>query len=387
VDIPEEPLTTKDGAMRYVHAQKIPIAGGEGAPRYLLGIATDITSLKQAQDERRLFFTHALDLLCIADLDGQFLQINPAFETTLGYPMAELLHRPFIDFVHPDDVEATQAATARLAEGRDVVAFENRYVCKDGSYRWLLWSATADPVARRIYAAARDVTERRELERQVIQIGTAEQERIAHDLHDGLGQTLTGLALKAQMAFYDLTDVGKPEAAARALAIVDLANQASAQSRALARGLDPVMLEEGLPAALQDLAQATSELFAVPCTFETDRFDTRIDKFDSNHLYRIAQEAVNNAARHARPSTISVALTSRGGQLSLTVSDDGRGFDGSAGRTEGMGLRNMRYRARMIGAVVSILANAKGGTTVICTLQRTPADGHRAPAGREGEPP
>ncbi|HEX5043163.1 MAG TPA: response regulator [Candidatus Polarisedimenticolaceae bacterium] len=116
---------------------------------------------KRAEEELDTFFTMSLDMLCIAGVDGYFKRVNPSWERTLGFDGEELLSRPYLDFVHPDDREETVRRAAGLAQGQNVVSFENRYACKDGSYRWLYWNAAADPTAQRVYAIARDVTERR----------------------------------------------------------------------------------------------------------------------------------------------------------------------------------------------------------------------------------
>jgi PAS domain S-box-containing protein len=122
---------------------------------------------RQVERERERFFTLALDLLCIAGFDGYFKRLSPVWERTLGFTLGELLERPFIEFVHPDDREATGREAARLAQGLDVVSFENRYRCRDGAYRWLLWSATADTGEGLIYATARDITDRRKADEEI----------------------------------------------------------------------------------------------------------------------------------------------------------------------------------------------------------------------------
>jgi PAS domain S-box-containing protein len=127
------------------------------------------TVSKQMQEafeaERASFFTMSLDLLVIAGLDGYFKLVNPAWETTLGFTPEEMVSRPFSEFIHPDDIEPTNARYAsQVEEGKDVIEFENRYRCKDGSYRWLLWNARTAPDQQLIYAIARDVTERKRAE-------------------------------------------------------------------------------------------------------------------------------------------------------------------------------------------------------------------------------
>ncbi len=368
LDIPEEPIQTRNRGLRFLHTKKIPIFNASGEPMYLLGISEDITERKHLEDERKAFFSQSLDLLCIADFEGHFIQLNPAFERALGYTLDELMSRPYFAFVHEEDIDRTAEVARQLTLGQELVSFENRYICKDGTYRYFLWTATADVSTRRIYAAARDMTERYMLEQQIVQISTREQERIAHDLHDGLGQILTGLAYKSKLLEGNIKD-GTAPPAGLAQEIVRLANQASQQARAIARGLDPVVLDEGLALALQDLAYTTSDIMGINCVFMSDQPAEAVDKFTAIHLYRIAQEAVNNAVKHGKSRTVTVALTSHSNQVILMIADDGVGMNSSSEPRRGMGIHNMMYRARIIRGSLAITPNANGGTTVTCSIQ------------------
>lgn len=123
------------------------------------------------------FFEASLDMLCFLDFNGYFRRLNPAWEHTLGYTRAELMSRPFIEFVHPDDRERTLAQNRRVRTGGRAVGFENRYVCKDGSFRWFLWNAVPDADGQVIYSVARDITARKaaeeERDRLVVQLQAA----------------------------------------------------------------------------------------------------------------------------------------------------------------------------------------------------------------------
>jgi two-component system sensor histidine kinase/response regulator len=119
---------------------------------------------RSAQEELDRFFMLSLDMLCIAGYDGYFKRVNPAWQRVLGYTEAELLSRPYREFVHPDDRGATDAQSTRLGAGQEVVYFENRYLHKDGTWRWLLWTSTPFPAQQVVYAAARDITERKAAE-------------------------------------------------------------------------------------------------------------------------------------------------------------------------------------------------------------------------------
>jgi PAS domain S-box-containing protein len=129
---------------------------------HCVGVCTDITEQKQAEEERDRFFTLSLDLLCVVAPNGHFVRLNPAFETVLGYTRAELMASPMLDFVHPDDREATNARIAQLNAGGNNLHFENRYRCRDGSYRWFAWTSTIFQGFR--YGAAHDITPLKEAE-------------------------------------------------------------------------------------------------------------------------------------------------------------------------------------------------------------------------------
>ncbi|HEU4679414.1 MAG TPA: PAS domain S-box protein, partial [Terrimicrobiaceae bacterium] len=212
----------------------------------------------------------------------------------------------------------------------------------------------------------RDITERRRLEQEVLEIIGAEQRRIGQDLHDGLCQHLAGIEFRASV----LTDklAGNPNAQRELAKIGELIREGARQARMLSRGLSPVSLEaEGLMSALKELAASAIHLFGKKCRFECPRPVAIADHVVATHLYRIAQEAVNNAARHGQPKTIVVALRRSAGGIKLTITDDGIGFSDSV-RSEGMGLHIMRYRAQLIGATLAIRPAKGGGTCVTCLL-------------------
>jgi PAS domain S-box-containing protein len=146
----------------------------------LVAISWRIYSLRQrAQKELDRFFVLTRDMVCIADFNGHFTRVNPAWEKTLGYTEEELISRPFLDFVHPEDQERTALESAKLATGGETLFFENRYRCKDGSYRWLSWCARSLLRERTIFASARDLTERRHIDEQILKLNDDLKERAA----------------------------------------------------------------------------------------------------------------------------------------------------------------------------------------------------------------
>ncbi|HEY9881315.1 MAG TPA: PAS domain S-box protein [Leptolyngbyaceae cyanobacterium] len=164
----EERLSQPDGPHTY-SSIKFPLYDANQVLFAIGGISTDISDRKRAEEERDHFFSLSIDMLCIAGTDGYFKQLNPAWERTLGYSREELMAQPFINFVHPLDRERTLAEAADHAVGSPAPIFENRYRCKDGSYKWLEWASVANPDKDLLYAAARDVTARKQTEQQLAQ--------------------------------------------------------------------------------------------------------------------------------------------------------------------------------------------------------------------------
>ena len=157
-------LRRADGAIRWVRGRSFPIRGADGQVHQVAGISEDITERKTAEETLQQFFSLSMDLLCIANFEGYFLQLSRGWSEALGWSLDELKSRPFIEFVHSDDFAATAAEAKKLVEGALTINFENRYRCKDGSFRWLLWSATTSADKHLFYAVARDITERKHAE-------------------------------------------------------------------------------------------------------------------------------------------------------------------------------------------------------------------------------
>jgi signal transduction histidine kinase len=210
--------------------------------------------------------------------------------------------------------------------------------------------------------------EHRRLEREIIDISERERHSIGADLHDNLGQQLTALELICTLAKDDAA--AHPELAERLNMMSRMLREAVAQTRFLARGLVPVGAEpDALLLGLAELAERTAALGKLRCTFECPRPVALADPFTAGHLYRIAQEAVNNAVKHARARHIVIRVEETAGRLDLTVKDDGNGLPAARpGRAGGIGLSVMRHRANVIGAQLAIDSRRGEGVAVRCSL-------------------
>jgi PAS domain S-box-containing protein len=218
-----------------------------------------------------------------------------------------------------------------------------------------------------ITGAALEITERKRLEQEVLQISDMEQRRLGQDLHDGICQYLAGIELKSQALEQNLEKVA-PAQAVQAGQIGQHVRDAIVQTRSLARSLSPYIVEtEGLESGLQELAVSAGKLFNVKCQFVSESPVALNDKAVAAHLYRIAQEAVSNAVKHGRAKEIEIRWSSEAEQAVLSVTDNGQGFKPNV-KPAGMGLRIMQYRANIIGGTLLIQNRQTGGVTVVCII-------------------
>jgi PAS domain S-box-containing protein len=285
--------------------------------------------------------------------------------------------------VHPDDLARVLQARQRALQHHSAYSIEYRVNRADDSgIAWLAdfgrYSYNESREAVRFLGVAFDITRRKELEREVrerevLAITTREQRQIGQELHDGVGQELTGLGLMAQSLAERL-----PETAAEkrvALRLIGGLDRVREQVRELSRGLIPVHVESrGLSAALDDLAARTSAASGISVTAECPEWVDLPDHATATELFHIAQEAVSNALRHGRPRHIRLTLLTEPNGLRLRIRDDGIGIQRVPEETNGLGLRIMQYRAGRIGGVLKVGPSEGGGTAVSCTLPRSKGD-------------
>jgi PAS domain S-box-containing protein len=296
------------------------------------------------------------------------------YETMAGHETSIDLWRSRI---HPDDlVRVLEAGEQAL---RDRSAYSLEYRIKRADNGRMVWLAVYgryffDESGKgvRFLGVAFDITRRKELEREsveheVLAITAREQRQIGQEMHDGVGQELTGLGLMAQSLAERLPQgTLEKKIAVRLLEGLDSIHQ---QVRELSRGLIPVHVESrGLAAALDDLAARTTEASGISVTAECPEWVELPDHATATELFRIAQEAVANAVRHGRPEHVRLSLLTEPNSLELQIRDDGLGIQGGPDECDGLGLRIMHYRARQIGGVLQIGPMQGGGTVVSCTV-------------------
>ncbi len=349
---------------------------------------------RELEGERRLL--EALvdtipDAIYTVDRNERLLRVNRALLEMTGLPDESVIGRRLSDLIEvarsPDRRGTEDAYLMRT--GRTIVNRERLWRLANGDSRWysttkaLLRDAATGEVTG-LVCASRDVTSTRMLEQELSEISNREQRRIGSDLHDGLGQELTGLSLLLK-SIETAVARDAPQLEQQVVRVREVLTQAIESTRALARGLAPVNLERGgLPAALEHLARQCSGIYGLRCEYRGSlRPETTIDEAASTHLYRIAQEAIANAAKHAQARSIVVGLSSQPGGLLLEVRDDGRGIsDEVQAHPPGMGLKLMEYRARMMSGEVSITRPEGGGTIVSCVCPLSPSGRFIRPRAR-----
>jgi PAS domain S-box-containing protein len=333
--------------------------------------------LRRRRAERQVddIFDLSPDLLCIAGFDGYFKRVNPAFEHTLGYAAGELLSRPLLEFVHPDDRDRTATLIAEMREGKHSWDFENRYVRADGAARWLQWNTRAMPEKGLLYAAARDVTENRTLtdelaasRRRIVATADEARRRIERDLHDGAQQRLVSTVVALKMLREDLGDA---DGAAAELVEEALANaeRGMEEVREIARGIHPrILTSGGLGPALETLARRS----AVPATVEMQS-GPRLPENIEVTAYYVVSEALTNVAKHAHATRVRITVDVDDRWISLTVRDDGVG---GADPSRGTGLIGLQDRVAALGGALAVQSERGVGTVLTARIpvEPSPAD-------------
>lgn len=351
-----------------------------------------------ADADYRHLFNLSLDLLCIAGIDGYLKQVNPSWTRVLGWSEAELLSRPVAEFMHLEDRERTLHARARLAQGIPVRNLENRYLCKDGSYRWLSWQSAIEPTATTVFAIARDITERRQLDHEQLVMSKLESTGIlaagiAHDFNN----LLAGLLLNLEMvSLSGPTNPEQMECLSSSYQTIQAAKSLTDQLIAAAHGGPAIRRIMDLKPVLGRCVELAGAGHArhVTCNISADLWPAEVDEAQLSQTIRNllinAMEAtplggtVNLTAQNVVLSGGEGVPVSPGEYLRITVTDHGSGISAEnrpkvfdpyfstkqRGSQKGMGLGLTICRTVLNGhgGAIAIAPRPEGGTVVTCHL-------------------
>ncbi len=332
-------------------------------------------ALKASEQRSAAIVETAVNAIITIDEHCIIETANSATERLFGYPREEIVGKN-ISMLMPEPYRARHDSYVNnylrsgvkriIGIGREVVGQR-----KDGSVFPIDLSVGEAllPSGHRIFTGIiRDLTERKALEDKILHISEEEQSRIGQDIHDDLCQQLAAISCLAKVAQKSLLKAGSPEAHSLE-EIVSLVTKANMRARETSRGLMPVVLDaNGLMAALEELADNTARAHEITCDFRYDNPVQVNDNKTSVQLFRIAQEAVSNAVKHAQARRIDIHLARQSGNIVLTVRDDGTGIPETPAKGTGMGLLTMSHRAQMMGGTIHVLPRPTGGTQVTCSV-------------------
>lgn len=381
-------VSRPDGSIRVIHALgEVTEFDARGKPAKMVGITQDITerrkldeSLRESENRLRAIVDTAVEGIIIIDEQGVIESMNPAALKMFCYAAKEIIGSNINVLMPSPHLELHDGYLANyLRTGQKQIIGIGREVVgrrKDGEEIPIDLSVTEIALEnrRKFCGFVRDISESKRLQQALLDTMEREQRKFGHELHDGLGQRLTGL----EMMSHRLTQELKNEAAhltENAKRLNSELRETVTQARLISHGLSPVpLIGEGLMRGLSELAAGTTRTTGVSCRFICDSPVEVHDPSTANHLYRIAQEAVNNAVKHGRPTRLNITLTERDSAIEIIVANNGRPLPAKTTSPKtGMGCSVMRYRAAAIGAVLTVESGPRRGVKVICRLPtRTP---------------
>ncbi|WP_238756635.1 PAS domain-containing sensor histidine kinase [Rubinisphaera margarita] len=342
------------------------------------GIVRNLTERKQ--NEEALRREHQLNeniiatsrgVILILSPDGTIVQYNSFLEELSGWPLEETRGEEWADIFLPEaDREPFRRRFYAAINGQTVQSFSPVLLTRSGERRLVEWEAV--PMTSRtgqivaLLCTGQDTTERQRLEREVLEIAAEEQRRIGQDLHDVVGQELTGMAMLAETLTLALRKdenrhIRIAEKISRGV------SEALTKIRLLSRGLNPVDIDtQGLMAALGATARRIREFHGIDCEFQCPETVPIPDNIVANQLYRIVEEATTNAIKHSAASRIIIRLEQSDDAIELAVIDNGVGIQNP--RDGGLGLRIMNYRANRIGGILTVESAPEQGTSVTCRI-------------------
>ncbi len=329
------------------------------------------------------FFEMTPDLVCVAGKDGYFRKVNRAVIDKLGYTQEELFAKPISFFIHEDDKETTSKRRASLLEGKVLINFENRYVTKQGNFIWLHWTSIYLPDKEVVFAIAKDVTERKQIEKEIEEKyikfkGLAshfktslEKDRkyFAFELHEELAQLASVVKMDIDWLKDNIPSLqGHLESRMKhASAISELLINSI---RKISFSVSPDMLDDfGLDESLRWLCKEFTVLNGIPCRFESNYNEKKLSHEVQLDFFRICQEALNNVKNHAEAKSVKIIIEDIGDSVCLSIIDDGKGFLVEQKKIKS-GLKNMRERAASINAELIIQSEIVKGTKISTTINK-----------------
>ncbi|MGD8836322.1 MAG: cache domain-containing protein [Desulfobacteraceae bacterium] len=341
--------------------------------------------LRESEERYRTVMEAAPDPIVVYDMKGRVTYLNPAFTRLFGWTLQQCLGKKMDHFVPDQEWDETARMITAVTSGETLTATQTCRYDKAGNIMHVSISGSTYRDSSGELAGSviilRDITRSRRLQKQVMNIGDRERQKIGQDLHDDLCPHLIGIQGLSSVLEANLSETSSPDAYL-AKQIEDLVGEAVEKTRSLTRGLCPVhMVSHGLETALQDLAEHTASVSGIACRFHCDGEVAFKDNTTATHLYYIAQEAVNNAVRHSGTQKVAISLSGKKEGIEMRISDEGKGIPVTVKKT-GIGLQIMPYRAKMIGASFNIDSDPESGTMIQVLIKEDALIPEDQPEGR-----
>ncbi|HOJ27496.1 MAG TPA: PAS domain S-box protein [Spirochaetota bacterium] len=345
-------------------------------------IARDFTDVKRTQEKLKKGLDIIQNLEDIAPAyfitlneEGNILTCNKAMLQATGYSLSQVQGKTCCDIFIPDvGQKSFRNQLSTMKRTRATRIFESPINTKSGEEKIVQWHARpvySDTEFDYFMFIGIDITEKKQLEKKILQANLEERNRIARDLHDGLGQHLAGIIFKTEMLRLKIKN-DYPQEANEIVEIQNMVHQAIEQTRLIARGLSPVDLStKGLYSSLQDMIADVNKNFAIKTILEWNITSNIDEAIDTVHVYYIIREALNNAVKHASPKNIAITISEDNAYYYVKIMDDGKGIPDEIDLAKGMGMHIMQYRAWIINASFQVQNNKSGGTLVQCIIQKS----------------
>lgn len=378
----------RSGDFHWINTRIIVSHNPDGRVRRLVGSFSDITGRMVAEEERDRLFNLSIDMLAVWGFDGKLQQVNPAWVRVLGWSRDDLMDRPLLFFVHPEDQEKTREAFEAIFQGAPIEELDMGFRCRNGSYLWLSWSSFPYPDRQVVFSVVKDITHNKTAERKLLDyqerlrslssqlslVEDRERKELASAIHDGLAQQLFGIRAKVTLMKFPEKCPDLPGLVGETLGIID---ETMNQARSLSFELFPPVLHEvGLEAALSWLGHQFQDRSGIACRVVTEGEGPELGEDIRTMAFQSVRELLANIRKHSGSEECSISINHVDGFLTILVEDRGQGFDFNEARDRaqenkpsgGFGLFSIRERLRSIGGRMLVDSQPDKGCRVFLTF-------------------
>lgn len=375
----------KDGSIIWIDVHAKPLFDENDNPKAVIASAHDIGKLKMIEKEleeskaqAQAILETTIDGIFTVDSDGKILSFNHSASRIFGYSKEEIVGKD-VKILVPQAEENNYNNYLQQYNKRGqkhVIGYRRELTGrrKDGTKfpMELSVSKVAWKSCTMFTCVVNDISERRELEKEILRISEEERQNLGQDLHDVLGQMLTGIHLISKNVAQKLRNEGM-SCSEDVEEISNLVKEADEYAKTLARGLVHINFEkDGLKAAFNQLAVQVEKLFDIECKVSCNGGINISNNMKIMHLYRIAQESISNAVKHGKAKNIDITLQAKNGTLKLSIEDDGIGFNNMSQKNNGLGIHIMRYRASILSGRIEIFETENQKTNIVCSIPLNP---------------